>query len=291
MLAAAHNGRSALLTAPTGGGKTLGGFLASIIALAETPAPTLHTLYISPLKELTVDVHRNLLEPISEMKLAITAETRTGDTPSQKRQRQRRQPPNILLTTPESLALLLSYGDAARLFRSLERLIIDELHALAPNKCGELLALGLTRLATLAPQARRVGLSATIAYPVDMEAYLSSGTQADIVRIAGSGTVEATAQIVIGRNHLPWSGHMAIYAAEDIFAAIAAHRSTLVFVNTRAQAELIFQALWHLNEDGLEIELHHGSLDRAQRRKVKVAMVHGKLRAVVATSSLDLGID
>ncbi len=294
MISAARQGRSALLIAPTGGGKTLGGFLGSLIDLAESPAPGLHTLYISPLKALAVDVHRNLLDPIADMGLAITAETRTGDTPQSKRQRQRKAPPNMLLTTPESLALLFSYADAPRMFRSLRCVVIDELHALAPNKRGELLSLGLARLATLAPEARRVGLSATVAYPDEMEAYLSKTGHAgagDVVRIEGGGAVEAKARILIGGDRLPWSGHMGTYAVEEIYAAIREHGTTLVFVNTRAQAELVFQALWRINEDNLEIALHHGSLAAEQRRRVEAVMAKGGLRAVVATSSLDLGID
>ena len=294
MLEAAQAGRSALLMAPTGGGKTLGGFLASLTTLAESPATGLHTLYISPLKALAVDVHRNLLQPITEMALDVTAETRTGDTPAAKRQRQRRQPPNFLLTTPESLALLLSYGDADRFFRTLQCVVVDELHALASNKRGELLALGLARLGKLAPDARRVGLSATIPRPLEMVAYLASGLpegRRDLVCIKGSGGVDATARILVGRQPMPWSGHMGLYAIEEVIALIRAHRTTLVFVNTRAQAELVFRALWRLNEDHLEIALHHGSLAAEQRRKVEAAMARGALRAVVATSSLDLGVD
>ncbi len=130
LLAADRAGRSALLIAPTGGGKTLAGFLPSLIDLEEKPRPGLHTLYISPLKALAIDIHRNLEAPIGEMALPVTTETRTGDTPAAKRQRQRRKPPQILMTTPESLALLLSFADAERMFGGLQRVIVDELHAL-----------------------------------------------------------------------------------------------------------------------------------------------------------------
>ncbi|WP_420405330.1 ligase-associated DNA damage response DEXH box helicase [Nisaea sp.] len=294
MLKAGRDHRHALLIAPTGGGKTLAGFLPSLIELAEVPYEGLHTLYISPLKALAVDIHRNLLLPIEEMGLAVTAETRTGDTPQSKKQRQRSTPPNILLTTPESLALLLSYTDAPKFFGELRTIVVDELHALAPNKRGELLSLGLARLARLAPGARRVGLSATVAYPESLEAYLSPtgrAAQGDVARITGGGAVAADVKIMIGRGHFPWSGHMGTYAVEDIYEQITCAETTLVFVNTRAQAEILFQALWRVNEQNLPIALHHGSLSAEQRRKVEAVMARGGLRAVVATSSLDLGID
>ncbi len=294
MLAAARAGRSALLIAPTGGGKTLAGFLSTLVDLAEAPRDGLHTLYISPLKALAVDIHRNLTVPVEEMGLAVTAETRTGDTPAGKRQRQRRRPPNILLTTPESLALLLSYPDAAEIFASLRSVIVDELHAVAGTKRGELLALALARLSTLAPVARRVGLSATVAHPAALEAYLSRSGRApapDVAIVRGGEAARAQVQIQLPDGRLPWSGHMGLHSIDRIYAAIRAHGTTLVFVNTRAQAELIFQALWHANEDHLAIALHHGSLAVEQRRKVEALMAAGGLRAVVATSSLDLGID
>ncbi|UUX52278.1 ligase-associated DNA damage response DEXH box helicase [Nisaea acidiphila] len=294
MLQAARSGKHALLIAPTGGGKTLAGFLPSLIDLADAPNDGLHTLYVSPLKALAVDIHRNLLLPIEEMDLPVTAETRTGDTPQAKKQRQRGAPPNVLLTTPESLALLLSYTDAPKIFAGLRTVVIDELHALAPNKRGEQLALGLARLAKLAPDARRVGLSATVAYPDSLEAYLSPTGRhgaGDVARVAGGGAVAAEVEIMIGRGHFPWSGHMGTYAVEDIYEQICGAGTTLVFVNTRAQAEILFQALWRVNEQNLPIALHHGSLSAEQRRKVEAVMANGGLRAVVATSSLDLGID
>src|SRR3954465_13450067 len=161
--------QSLLLGAPTGGGKTLAGFLPSLLELsAKTPkmrAKSLHTLYISPLKALAVDVARNLDAPIAEMGLSIRVETRTGDTPAARRARQRYAPPDILLTTPEQLALLLAHSRADQLFAGLKTVVLDELHALYNSKRGDLLALGLARLATLAPGYRRVGLSATVADP------------------------------------------------------------------------------------------------------------------------------
>jgi ATP-dependent Lhr-like helicase len=165
MVEAAQNGDNALLVAPTGAGKTLAGFLPTLVDLAERPRPGLHTLYISPLKALAVDIARNLETPIAELRLPIRAETRTGDTPRPRRERQRKSPPHILMTTPESLALLLSYPDAGQIFAGLKTLIVDELHAIAGTKRGDLLSLGIARLRRLAPHARAVGLSATVADP------------------------------------------------------------------------------------------------------------------------------
>ena len=290
MIEAAQAGQSVLLTAPTGGGKTLAGFLPSLIELAQNPPPSLHTLYISPLKALAVDIHRNLGAPIEELKLPIRLETRTGDTPAARRQRQREDPPHMLMTTPESLALMLSHQDADKTFGSLRAVIIDEVHALAGGKRGDLLALGLARLAKLAPEARHVGLSATVAWPDELAAWIGSGGK-KVHRIAGDeGPLPQVTMLEPGEE-LPWAGHMGLHALGEVYRKIGQHQTTLVFVNTRAQAELVFQELWKHNEANLPIALHHGSLVVEQRRKVEAAMAAGKLRAVVATSSLDLGID
>jgi ATP-dependent Lhr-like helicase len=290
VLEAAGAGESLLLIAPTGGGKTLAGFLPSLVELARAPRDGLHTLYVSPLKALSVDVRRNLERPVTEIGLPIRLETRTGDTPSERRRRQRATPPHLLLTTPESLALLLSYPDAPELFAGLAAMVIDEVHALAGTKRGELLALGLARLARLAPAARRIGLSATVAWPKELASFLGSGgTPVRIIEGAEGKRPELT--ILATRENLPWAGHMAVHALGEVYDAIKRHRTTLVFVNTRAQAELCFQELWRCNDENLPIALHHGSLAVEQRRKVEAAMAAGKLRAVVATSSLDLGVD
>jgi ATP-dependent Lhr-like helicase len=347
LLAKARDGRSALLIAPTGGGKTLAGFLPSLVELSDgraglhlspraergrraegaggegacTPAPNvpapapgadlrslppsprtrgerngLHTLYISPLKALAVDIARNLEAPVVEMGLPIRIETRTGDTPSSKRQRQRRDPPQILLTTPEQLALLLTSADAPYLFGSLKRVILDELHALVTSKRGDLLSLGLARLSRLAPSLAGIGLSATVAEPEELARFMlpqragaSSEARADLIVAEGGASPDVT--MLDTRERLPWAGHSARHALDEIYRLIKTHRTALVFVNTRSQAEGIFQQLWHINDDNLAIALHHGSLNVARRRKVEAAMAAGRLRAVVCTSSLDLGVD
>ena len=309
LLAKTKAGRSALLIAPTGGGKTLAGFLPSLVELGEkAPRATklvstgsvirrdggLHTLYISPLKALAVDIARNLEMPVREMKLAVRLETRTGDTPASKRQRQRRDPPDILLTTPEQLALLLASADAPYMFGSLRRVVLDELHSLVTSKRGDLLALGMARLFQLAPAMTTVGLSATVAEPDELCSFLVpqplQGTaQADLV-IAQAGA-QPKVTMLDTSERLPWAGHSARHALGEIYDLIKQHKTTLIFVNTRSQAEFTFQSLWGINDDNLAIALHHGSLDVAQRRKVEDAMSAGKLRAVVCTSSLDLGVD
>ncbi len=296
LLALARARRDTLLIAPTGGGKTLAGFLPSLIGLNEGEGGAgIHTLYVSPLKALAVDIARNLAEPVAEMGLPITIETRTGDTPPSRRQRQRLKPPDILLTTPEQIALMLSHPDAASLFGSLKTVIVDELHAIASTKRGDLLALDLARLRTLAPDLIAIGLSATVARPSELAAFLVPHKGQTVTRLAeivevGAG-LKANMAILQSEAELPWAGHSARYALPEIYEAIKTHRMTLVFVNTRSQAEMLFHALWRYNDDNLAIALHHGSLDVGQRRKVEAAMVAGKLRAVICTSTLDLGID
>ncbi|WLA87300.1 ligase-associated DNA damage response DEXH box helicase [Bradyrhizobium elkanii] len=254
----------------------------------------LHTLYISPLKALAVDIARNLETPVAEMGLSIRIETRTGDTPVSRRQRQRRYPPDILLTTPEQLALLLASDDAPFLFSSLKRIVLDELHALVTSKRGDLLSLGLARLWTIAPQIRAIGLSATVAEPEQLARFLVSqpgGENASADVVTAGGAAPPVVEMLDTRERLPWSGHSARHALPEVYELIKRNKTTLVFVNTRSQAEMLFQDLWRMNDDGLAIALHHGSLDVAQRRKVEDAMAAGKLRGVVCTSSLDLGVD
>jgi len=260
----------------------------------ETPPPrSIHTLYISPLKALAVDIERNLRRPIEEMGLAIAIETRTGDTPQHKRQRQKLSPPDILLTTPEQLSLLLASKDAGRLFADLRYVIFDELHSLVISKRGHLLSLALARLRRLRPGLRTIGLSATVAEPDELRRWLvaQDETRPMAGMIAVEGGAKPEISILESAERIPWAGHSAMYAIPEIYEAIRRHRTTLLFVNTRSQAEMLFGALWHVNEDALPIALHHGSLDVGQRRRVEQAMADDRLRAVVATSTLDLGID
>lgn len=277
-----------LLIAPTGGGKTLAGFLPSLVEMSEQRPDHLHTLYISPLRALAADIRRNLATPVSDLNLDIRVEDRTGDTKQAQRQRQRTDPPHILLTTPESLALLLSYPEAPRIFGKLKRVIVDEIHALAESKRGDQLMLGLARLQSLAPDLCRIGLSATVEDPAALGTFLAP-QGAEILQ-ADPGP-DPDIKMLETQSLPPWSGGGGRYAIPEIYAQIKAAKITLIFINTRALAELFFQALWAANTDNLPIGLHHGSLSRNAREKVEAAMVAGDLKAIVCTGSLDLGID
>ncbi|WP_371929717.1 ligase-associated DNA damage response DEXH box helicase [Brevundimonas sp. C43] len=299
MVAAGEAGRHALLVAPTGGGKTLAGFLPSLIDLAERgPKPTtgpgsgVHTLYLSPLKALTTDVERNLMTPIREIGLNIHVETRTGDTKQSKRQRQRDFPPDILLTTPEQLALFCAWEGARSYFADLKCVVLDEVHAIWSGKRGDLLSLGLGRLQSFAPDMRRVGLSATIEDPDLIRGWLSpSPGVRDVTLVRGDPGAPAVIDVLISEGKVPWAGHTGQHAIPEVYAAIQRSTLALIFVNTRWQSEFVFQQLWAINDENLPIGLHHGSLAAEQRRKIEAAMARGDLRAVVCTSTLDLGID
>ena len=279
-----------LLIAPTGGGKTLAGFLPSLIDLADGAHRGLHTLYVSPLKALAADIGRNLRKPVEEMALPIRIEDRTGDTPDSRRRAQRADPPHILLTTPESLALLISHDDAPRLFGGLRRVIVDEIHALLDSKRGDQLMLALARLGRLAPGLCRIGLSATVEDPPAIARLLARHPDPCPILQADPGPDPDIAMLATDERP-PWAGGNAAYAIPAILREVRRHRTTLIFHNTRAQAEIFFHNLWLANHDTLPIGIHHGSLSRDTRATVEAAMAAGALRAIVCTGSLDLGID
>jgi ATP-dependent Lhr-like helicase len=299
MLAASAAGKHALLVADTGAGKTLAGFLPTLAEFAPerlqgaAPPEGLHTLYISPLKALAHDVRRNLLTPVEELGLPLKIETRSGDTPSERKARQRARPPHVLLTTPESLALLLSYAEAETMFASLKRVVIDEVHAFATGKRGDLLALALTRLQAIAPAMQRAALSATLADPEAFRGWLAPWGEIDSVELVeGEPGADPEVEILLPEEQrVPWGGHAAAWAVPQLIRAIQDNRTTLVFTNTRFLAEFIFSKLWDANDGNLPIGIHHGSLSPEARRKVEGAMARGELRALVCTASLDLGVD
>lgn len=279
-----------LLIAPTGGGKTLAGFLPTLAELADGTHQGIHTLYVSPLKALASDIKRNLRKPVEEAGLPIRIEDRTGDTSYTQKRRQRADPPHILLTTPESLALLTSYDDAPRMFAGLQRVVVDEIHALAESKRGDQLMLALSRLQAIAPNLRRVGLSATVDDPQAIATLLARHPDPCSILHADPGPAPDIAMLVTDEQP-PWAGGGAKYSIPAVLEEVKKHKTTLIFHNTRAQAELFFHNLWLANEESLPIGIHHGSLDRTQRDRVEAAMVAGQLRAIVCTGTLDLGID
>ncbi|UWQ98950.1 ligase-associated DNA damage response DEXH box helicase [Rhodobacteraceae bacterium S2214] len=279
-----------MLIAPTGGGKTLAGFLPTLVELADGGHDGLHTLYVSPLKALAADIKRNLRTPVDEMDLPIRIEDRTGDTSYTQKRRQRADPPHILLTTPESLALLTSYEDAPRMFKGVQRIIVDEIHALAESKRGDQLMLALSRLQAMSPDLRRVGLSATVEDPAAIAHELACHPDPCPILHADPGPAPDI-QMLVTEEQPPWTGGGGKYAIPAVLDQVKKHNTTLIFHNTRAQAEIFFHNLWLANEEALPIGIHHGSLDKSQREKVEAAMVAGNLKAIVCTGSLDLGID
>ena len=282
--------KSQLLIAPTGSGKTLSGFLPTLIELDRVNFSGLHTVYVSPLKALAADIKRNLMIPIEEMGLNIKVEDRTGDTTAKTKRRQRIDPPQILLTTPESLALLISFPEANALFANLERIIIDEIHALVENKRGHQLLLAISRLQSISKNLRKLALSATVDHPQEIADFISENDNNCPIIFAEPGP-DPNISMLHTTASPPWSGAGATYAVPDVLEQISKHKTTLIFHNTRAQAEIFFHNLWLNNQDNLPVAIHHGSLDLAQRKRVEAAITEGALRAVVCTGTLDLGID
>ena len=289
ILKSIEKNNSILVQSPTGTGKTLTGFLPSLLNFNyQRKKPKLDTLYVSPLKALTIDIHRNISKPIKELNLSINLETRTGDTSQNIKSRQIKNPPDFLMTTPESLALLLSNQFASTFFKDLEFVIIDEIHTFLNNKRGDLLSLNLARLFQIATGAKRIGLSATIKTPSFAMNWLSPD-KTDLIQIKNE--VSPNIEIFQPDKRIPWSGHTGIHAISEIYKKLLGIGKTIIFVNTRGQAEFVFHELWNNNIKKYKIAIHHGSLDLELRKKVETKMSQGILDCVVATSSLDLGID
>lgn len=278
-----------LLISPTGSGKTLAGFLPAVIDLntRKDYRHKLHTLYISPLRSLTNDVERKISNTLNEIDLGISVASRTGDTNTKKKHSQIKYPPNILMTTLESFSILMSEKNSNIFFKNLRYVIIDEVHSILNTKRGELLSLNLSRLNTFSNQQKRILLSATIKSEVEAAKYFSYGR----IKVIKS-KIEKDIEIKILKHsmEIPWSGHTATFVTKNIYKLLIS-KTSIVYVNTRAQAELLFQNLWNNNSKNLKIALHHGSLEKKLRINVENQMSKGEIDCIIATSSLELGID
>ncbi len=278
-----------LVTAPTGAGKTIAGFLPSIIDISEKKIKNrLHTIYISPLKSLAYDIERNLRIPFEKLKLDISLDIRTGDTSTYKKRLILKKPPNILITTPESFALIMSYKDAEKYFSDIKCIIIDELHNLMHTKRGDLLSLNITRLRTFST-SNVIALSATIKDKKDALNYISNRKNKLLIQYKKKTFYNLN--ILKTKSRIPWSGHLASYAVADIYKKISNSYTTIIFVNTRAQSEYLFKSLWDINISGLKIAVHHGSLEKNIRKRIEKKIFLKEIDCVIATGTLELGID
>ncbi|HEY7396403.1 MAG TPA: DEAD/DEAH box helicase, partial [Gemmatimonadaceae bacterium] len=302
-----REGESGLVHAATGTGKTLaawGGPLTewldgSRVAPGKTPrrdsAPPLRVLWITPLRALAADTEESLRQPLVDLGIPWTLESRTSDTSAAVRARQSKRLPTALITTPESLSLLLTRDDSRELFTDLRVVVVDEWHELMGSKRGVQVELALARLRHLQPTVRTWGLSATIGN-LDEAKDTLLGTRfsgpSRIVRGVDPKNVVIDALIPPVAERFPWAGHLGTQMLPQVISAIDEGESAIVFTNTRSQTEIWYQAILAARPDWAGvIALHHGSLDRARREWVENGLRTGKLRCVVATSSLDLGVD
>ncbi len=299
-------GESGLIHAATGTGKTYAAWLGPLMEwLEEHPdaasgkprrralAPPLRVLWLTPLRALAADTEESLRAPLRDLGIPWTLERRTGDTSSAKRARQRSQLPTALITTPESLSLMLSWPEAREMFADLRLVIVDEWHELMGSKRGVQAELALARLRRWRPELRTWGLSATLGnLETALRTLLGAGGQGRIARGAGPKPIQIDSVLPETVERFPWAGHLGLRLLPQVVAAIEEGRSALVFTNTRSQTEIWYQAILDARPDWAgELALHHGSLDRKVRDFVEESLRAGHLRCVVCTSSLDLGVD
>ena len=287
-------GRSGLLHAPTGLGKTLAAWLGPVLEeLADPSGDGLRVLWITPLRALAVDTLAALQAPLADLGVGWRVEARTGDTSESVRKRQRERLPHALVTTPESLSVMLSRPDAAAQFRGLRGVVVDEWHELLSTRRGVQTELCLARLRTWQPGLRTWGLSATIGNLDEArDVLLGPGRGGDIIAAAERREVVIETLIPDEMEKFPWSGHLGVRMLPQVVARLREAATTLLFTNTRSQAEIWHQAL--LDFDAAlapELALHHGSLDKKERAAVEERLRAGTVRCVVCTSSLDLGVD
>ncbi len=295
--AAYAGGESGLIHASTGTGKTYAAFLGPVLeALDEPPAsnpPPLRVLWLTPLRALSADTALALDAPLRPLGLNWDVGVRTADTPAAARARQKKRLPSVLVTTPESLSLLLTYPDAREAFAGLRCVVCDEWHELFGSKRGVLTELALARLRAFTPGVRTWGLSATLGnLDAALAALVGTGRAGRVIpgRVAKPMTVDAL--IPLRMERFPWAGHLGLSLLPQVVAAVAEGKSALVFTNTRSACELWYRAILDARPDWAgQIALHHGSLGRRTRDWVEDGLRAGTLRCVVCTSTLDLGVD
>lgn len=290
-----HNGESGLIHSPTGSGKTLAAWLGPVQGAMEADDNdgSLRVLWITPLRALANDTRSSLQQACDALGTSLTVEMRTGDTSSSRRSRQRSEPPYALVTTPESLSVMLSYPGAEIGLSGIHTVIVDEWHELLGSKRGVQLQLCLARLRTLCQSLRIWGVSATLAnLDQAMQTLLGPGHSGTLIKGVAPRSIEVKSVLPDNAQHFKWSGHLGLQLLQPVIDAIDNAGTTLLFTNTRSQAELWFQALLEKKPDWLHhIALHHGSLDRKLRTGIEDQLREGTLSCVVCTSSLDLGVD
>lgn len=286
--AAYAQGRSGLVHVPTGAGKTYAAALAPLAEIADRGGSL---LYLSPLRAMSRDIEAALRAPVEALDLGLRVESRTGDTPGHVRARQKKLLPDVLVTTPESFALLLTEADAPTRLAGVRAVVVDEWHELLDSKRGSLLELGLARLRGIAPGVRTWALTATLANVDEAaRAAVGVGVEPVVVRADLPRPVDIETLLPPAPDALPWAGHLGIDLLPQLVAWLDPRRSTLVFTNTRAQSERWYAALKAALPD-VPMALHHGSVELADREAAERGLKDGSLALVVATASLDLGVD
>ncbi|CAG0958671.1 RNA helicase CrhR [Phycisphaerales bacterium] len=298
-------GMGGLVEVPTGAGKTYAAYGGPLIDLIDewrdhpdSPPQGIRVLYITPLRAVSRDIEFALRAPIAELNLPFTVEGRTGDTPASVRLRQKDRLPNVLVTTPESLTLLLTHESARERFAALRAVILDEWHELLASKRGTQTELAIARLRTFAPSLRSWALSATVPN-LDRALAAAMGARDEhtpnpgaLIRGGMHRPVTIDAVLPSRPEHLPWAGHMGLSMLPDVLAALDPASPTIIFTNTRSQSERWYHAITYMRPEWAPVTaLHHGSIDRDERERVEAGLKSGALRLVVATSSLDLGVD
>lgn len=286
-------GHSGLIQVPTGSGKTYAAVMGAIADMLHQPGEGLMLLYITPLRALSRDIEQSIRRPIEAMGWNLRVESRTGDTSASRKSRQLKSMPHILITTPESLSVMLSYNDSAKRFGALRTVILDEWHELMSSKRGTQAELALSQVRAIAPHLRTWAVSATLGN-LDEAAQTAVGLGTTPVIIQSTLKRETVIRSVLPESvdTFPWAGHLGLRMFQELVDALDIEKSTLIFTNTRSQAERWYQALlFALPDDAERIALHHGSIDVNERQAIEAAVKDGTLKWVVCTSSLDLGVD